>query len=288
HALVPARPSTPQPRYIPNDHIEQELAVILNGVQHHHTTHPVDPKNAEAYQKRGLGPFFKRTLPYHRTAKDISLVMLGLELDKKAMTSTGVTLRSIIEDKVGARSGNRVIAMVTPSGSKTATVIDLTTKHFVIYCVCSTPRATASPDFNDLNFITLATDVENVYMAVVGEEQDNQFIIDEKVKARVRARVELEFLARFLFLQLLLNYFPDLEPWVFHEQTTTEGTSTIGTLVYKLREYDTPTIEAMRRVTETNLHSRLGARGCGMVIAVDEAQVTENDILAGKLISPSL
>ncbi|KAF9080036.1 hypothetical protein BGX29_005673, partial [Mortierella sp. GBA35] len=125
-------------------------------------------------------------------------------------------------------------------------------------------------------------------MAVVGEEQGNQFSIDEKVKARARARVELEFLARLLFLQLLLNHIPDLEPrQFFHEQTTTEGASTIGTLVYKLREYDTLTIEAMRRVTETNLHSRLGARGRGLVIAVDEAQVTENDILAGKLISPS-
>ncbi|KAF9081292.1 hypothetical protein BGX29_004602, partial [Mortierella sp. GBA35] len=136
HASVPARPSTPQLKSIPKDHIEQELAVILNGVQHHHTTHPVDPKDAEVYQKRGLGPFFKRTLPYHRTAKDISLVMLGLELDKKAMTTTGETLRSIVEDEIGARSGNRVIAMVAPSGSgKTATVIDLATKHFVIYCV---------------------------------------------------------------------------------------------------------------------------------------------------------
>ncbi|KAK3836796.1 MAG: hypothetical protein J3R72DRAFT_526112 [Linnemannia gamsii] len=289
HAPVPARPSTPQLKSISTDHVEQELALILNGVLHHQTIPPIEPKDAEAYQKRRLGPFFKRTLPYHRKAKEISLVMLGLELDKKAMTSTGETLSSIVEDEIGARSGNRVVAMVAPSGSgKTATVIDLATKHFVIYCVCSTPRATVSPDFNDLNFITLATDVENMYMAVVGEEQGNQFNIDEKVKSRARARVELEFLARMLFLQLLLNHIPDLEPrQFFDEQTTIEGASTIGTLVYKLREYDTVTIEAMRRVTETNLHSRLTDRRRGLVIAVDEAQVTENDILAGKLISPS-
>ncbi|KAF9320026.1 hypothetical protein BG003_007388 [Podila horticola] len=293
HVPVPARPSTPQLKSVPKDHIEQELAVILNGVQHHHTTHPVDPKDAKAYQKRRLGPFFKKTLPYHRTAKDISLVMLGLKLDKKARTTTSETttsetLHSIVEDDIGAVSGNRVIAMVAPSGSgKTATVIDLATKHFVIYCVCSTPRATVSPDFNDSNFITLATDVERMYMAVVGEEQGNVFSIDEKVKARARERVELEFLARLLFLQLLLNHIPSLKPEQFFlEQTATNGASTIGTLVYKLREYDTLTIEAMLRVTQTKLHSHLVSRRLGLVIAVDEAQVTENDILAGKLISP--
>ncbi|KAG0008326.1 hypothetical protein BGZ82_004744, partial [Podila clonocystis] len=182
----PARPSTPQLKSVPKDHIKQELAVILNGAQNHYTTHPVDPKDAEAYQKRRLGPFFKRTLPYHRTAKDISLVMLGLELDKKARTTTSETttsetLLSIVEDEIGALSGNRVVAMVAPSGSgKTATVVDLTTKHFVIYCVCSTPRATVSAEFNDLNFITLATDVEKMYVAVVDEEQGNQLGIDEK------------------------------------------------------------------------------------------------------------
>ncbi|KAG0013780.1 hypothetical protein BGZ81_000835, partial [Podila clonocystis] len=289
HVPVPARPSTPQLKSVPNDHIEQELAVILNGIQHHHTTHPVDPKDAEDYQKRNLGPFFKRTLPYHRTVKDISLVMLGLELDKKARTTTGETLRSIVEDDIGAQSGSRVVTMVAPSGSgKTATVIDLATKHFVIYCVCSTPRATVSPDFNDINFITLATDVEKMYMAVVGEEQGNLFGIDERVKALTRERVELEFLARLLFLHLLLNHIPGMEPrQFFREQTTTGGASTIGTLVYKLREYNTLTIEAMLRVTQTKLHSHLVSRRLGLVIAVDEAQVTENDILEGKLISPS-
>ncbi|KAG0200817.1 hypothetical protein BGX33_010754, partial [Mortierella sp. NVP41] len=220
---------------------------------------------------------------------DISLVMLGLELDKKARTTTGETLRSIVEDDIGAFSGNRVVAMVAPSGSgKTATVIDLAAQHFVIYCVCSTPRANVSPDFNDPNFITLAKDVEKMYMAVVDEKQGNPFDIDEKVNACASERVELEFLARLLFLQLLLNHDPDLEPrQFFREQTTTGGASTIGTLVHKLKEYDTTTIQAMLRVTQTKLHSHLVPQRHGLVIAVDEAQVAVNDILAGKLISPT-
>lgn len=152
--------------------VEQELAVILNGAKHQHFNHFLDPRKGEASKREKLGRFYKRTLPYHRTAKDISLLMLGLELDKQARTSDGkTTLRSIVEDDIGAFSGNRVVAMVAPSGSgKTAPVIDLATKHFVVYCVCSTPRATVSPDFNDPNFITLATDVEKMYMTVVDEE----------------------------------------------------------------------------------------------------------------------
>ncbi|KAG0371436.1 hypothetical protein BGX24_001675 [Mortierella sp. AD032] len=293
-APVTARPSTPQLKSVPNNLIEQELAVILEGIGHHVITDPIDLKDVEAHQKRRLGPFFKRTLPYHRTAKEFKLVMLGLELDKKARTTASETtisetLLSIVEDEISAISGNRVVAMVAPSGSgKTATVIDLATKHFVIYCVCSTPRAAISPDFNDPNFVKLARDVEKMYAAVVDEEQGNQFAIDEKVKERARERVELEILARQLFLQLLFNHTPDLEPRQFFlEQTTTEGASAIGTLVNTLQEYDASTIEKFLKATQTKLHIHLKNRRLGLVIAVDEAQITENGILAGKLISPS-
>lgn len=271
----------------PMDLIEQELAVVLNGPQHQHLNHLLDPKKVEASQRERLGPFYKRTLPCHKTANNISLVMLGLEMDKQARTSDGTTLRPIVEDDISA--GYRVVAVVALSGSgKTAIVIDLETQHFVVYCVCSTPRATVSQDFNDPNFITLARDVEQSYMAVVDEERGDQVGIDFKVKECARQRVELEFLARLLFLQLLLNHSSDLEPRQFFlEQTTPGGASTIGTLVYKLREYDTLTIQAMLREVQTKLHSFLVPKRLGLVIALDEAQVTANEILDGKLISPS-
>ncbi|KAF9132814.1 hypothetical protein BG015_003663, partial [Linnemannia schmuckeri] len=224
------------------DHIEQEPVIFFNGVQYHHAKQPLDPKELEMSQKEQLGPFFKRTLPYHRTAKNISLVMLGLELDKQAKASDGkTTLRFIVEDDIGAFSGNRAVAIVALSGSgKTATVIDLATKHFVVYCICSTPRAIVFPNFNYPNFVMLAKDVEKMYMAVF-----------------------------------------------FREQTTTGGASTIGALVNKVREYDTNTIQAMFQETQTELHSVFVPRRLGLVIAVDEAQIATNDILAGKLISPS-
>ncbi|KAF8938891.1 hypothetical protein BGZ47_008367, partial [Haplosporangium gracile] len=173
-------PVTPiAPISVPQVHIKQELEIILSGVQHHYANYSLDPKELEMSQKEQLGPFSKRSLPYHRTAKDISLVMLGLELDKQAKASDGrTTLRSIVEDEIGAFSGNRVVAMVAPSGSgKTATVIDLATKHFVVYCVCSSPRATCSHDFIDSNFIALAKAVEKLYLAVVDEKRGDQLDI---------------------------------------------------------------------------------------------------------------
>ncbi|KAF9273530.1 hypothetical protein BGZ74_004735, partial [Mortierella antarctica] len=270
------------------DHIEQELAIILNGVQHHYANRSLDPKELEKSQKKMLKSFFKRTLPYDQSAKDISLVMLGLQLGKQARTTTGETLRSIVEGDIGKSRGFRVVAMVAPSGSgKTATVIDLASKHFVIYCVCSTPRATVSADFNDLNFITLTKDVEKMYMSVVDEEQGDQLGIDFRVKARAGERVELEILARLLFLQLLLDNSPALDQLQFFREQTTTGGATIGVLVNKLQEYDTLTIQAMLRFTQTKLHLLLVPRRFGLVIAVDEVQGAANDILANKLISPS-
>ncbi|KAF9123517.1 hypothetical protein BGW39_008911 [Mortierella sp. 14UC] len=253
-------PATPvQPVSVPQERIEQELVIILNGVQHHHTNHPLDPKELEMAQKAQLGPFFflKRTLPYDQSAKDISQVMLGLGLDKQARTTTGETLRSIVEDDIGKSRGFRVVAMVASSGSgKAATVIDLATKQVVIYCICLTPHATVPADFNDLNFITLATDVEDIYATLI----------------RTRG--------------LLLNN-PALDQLQFFREQTTTGAAAIGVMVNKLRQYDTLTIHAMLRCTQTKLHLLLVPRRLVLVNAVNKAQAAAHDILANKFISPS-
>ncbi|KAG0277855.1 hypothetical protein BGZ96_002685 [Linnemannia gamsii] len=285
-------PATPiQLRIVSQDHIEKELTLVLEGVTHHHVTEPVDPKDVETSQREMLGPFYKRPLPYHETATDTSLVMLGLELDKQARTSDGETLHSIVVGDVGRYTDHRVVAMVAPSGSgKTATVVDLASKHFVIYCVCCIPSPTISPGFKDPNFIMLAEDVESMYRTVIhrnqGTSQDTK-AIDSEVKTLVGQRVQLEFLARLLFLQLLLQSKPDLKPQQFFREQTTSGASTIGELVYKLREYDNHTIHAFLDKVQTKLRSLLASRRLGLVIALDEAQVAVTGILSDKLISPS-
>ncbi|KAK3807861.1 MAG: hypothetical protein J3Q66DRAFT_85573 [Benniella sp.] len=126
-----------------------------------------------------------------------------------------------------------------------------------------------------------------MYMTIVQEEQGNQINIDFRVKACARERIELEFLARLLFLQFLLDRNPDLKPQQFFREQTNGGASAIGTLVFKLQEYKNITIQAMLRKIETKLRSLLAPRELGLVIAVDEAQIAENGILAGRLISPS-
>ncbi|KAF9936415.1 hypothetical protein BGZ65_002413 [Modicella reniformis] len=155
--------------------------------------------------------------------------------------------------------------MVAPSGSgKTATIVDLASRHFVIYCVYCVPSPMIPPGFKDPKFITLAKDVENIYVAVIDKELGSW-----------RERVEIEFLARLLFLQ-------------FSSSTTriSKGASTIGKLVHKLQEYDNRTISAILGQVQTDIRGLLPRR-LGVVIALDAAQVASNRISSDKLISPS-
>ncbi|KAF9415354.1 hypothetical protein BGZ94_000118 [Podila epigama] len=297
HIIVqrPAPACTPTPTQrvsVPQDRIEQELKVILSGTQHHFAHQTVYPKDVEAFQKERLGPFFNRTLPYHTTAKDIQLAILGLELGKQAKASDGrTTLCSIVEDDISRFSNHRVVAMVAPSGSgKTATVFDLATKHFVVYCVCRSTKSTISPEFEDPNFAQLAIDVEDMYAGIVRTQGAAQSLLDIEAEANrlARHRVELEFLARLLFLHLLLNHNPELEPWqFFREQTTNGGALTISNLIHKLRGYDGQTIGIMLGVVQTKLRVHLDTRRLGLAIALDEAQAAATSILAGRFISPS-
>ncbi|KAG9072975.1 hypothetical protein KI688_000756 [Linnemannia hyalina] len=273
-----------QLKSVPKDLIEQELAAILYSVQHRPTAPSVDPLEVEASQNEELGRFFKRSLPHGETARDIKLVMLGLELDKQAKASDGKTLRSIVEDDIG-KLNRSVVAMVAPSGSgKTATVTDLATRHFVVYCVCCSTGPSVPPDFGDPNFAQLAREVEEMYATVTRTQGVARGLLDVESDATllVRQRVELEFLARLLFLQRLLGRNPDLEPPnFFREQMSATGVSTIRELVKVLRKYDCLAIQYMLDDVQTVLHAQLEPRRRGLVIALDEA------ILAGKFISPS-
>ncbi|KAK3840965.1 MAG: hypothetical protein J3R72DRAFT_446220 [Linnemannia gamsii] len=285
--------SLTQLKSVQEDDIEKELTGILEAVDCHHTTHVVDPKDVEAAQRKSLGPFYKRPLPYRKRATDTSLVMLKLGTDKQAKTDDNKTLRSIVEGDIHLDQFDRrrVVAMVAPSGSgKTATVIDLARYHFVVYCVCCFSRPiTVAPEFEDSNFITLANDVEDIYSTISRKPGAllNLQEVDSAVKKSVQGRIELEFLARLLFLQLLLNYNRNLEPLHFFLEQINGGASTIALLVKTLREYNIDTIRLMLNGVQGKLHSLLDPRECGLVIALDEAQVAVTHILSGKLLSPT-
>ncbi|KAG0280022.1 hypothetical protein BGZ95_011531 [Linnemannia exigua] len=289
----PPRPQAPSNRLkvIPYKEIEKELVSILDGVRSRHIPYDVDLKDAVTFQMEKLGPFYKRTLPYLQTARDTKLVMLGLELDKQARTSQGETLSSIVEDDVRSISGHSVVAMVAPSGSgKTATVIELAGQQFVVYFVCGYLYAMDHADIHDREFITLGHDVERIHDTVScckhSKVLRQPHEIDFHLKILVRERVELEFLARILFLQLLLDINHNLEPLQFFREQTNDRGSVVATLVYTLRKYDSQTISKMLDKAQYKLRSSLFPKRQGLVVVIDRAHVADG-VLLGKFISQS-
>ncbi|KAG0285900.1 hypothetical protein BGZ96_009925 [Linnemannia gamsii] len=266
------------------------LASVPKAAEGRHIVHDVDPKDVETSLKEKPSPSKKRSPPYRSPVPDVCLVMLGLLLDKQPKTSDSKTLRAIVEHDVGSADVHSVVAMVAPSGSgKTATVFDLSSKHFVIYFVCCSQDSNVSPTFKDPNFATLAKDVEDIYKNVANKEQRTLYDLldlDSEVKRLIEERVQLEVLARLLFLQLLQDNNADLEPQEFFlDQTTPGGAMAISKLVKMLRCCSSRTIDSMLQKAQIKLHALLSSKGRGLVIALDDSQVAVNDILAGRLIS---
>ncbi|KAF8922994.1 hypothetical protein BGZ58_003486 [Dissophora ornata] len=60
------QPATPIPSiFIAQDKMEAELTDILKGVNHNNATNLIDAMDVEASQRKALGRFYKRPLPYH-------------------------------------------------------------------------------------------------------------------------------------------------------------------------------------------------------------------------------
>jgi hypothetical protein len=221
----------------------------------------------------------------------INIVMFEQMLDKKLMTENDKTLLDLVLDDI-KQGTYKVIAMVGRSGAgKTATLVDLARQHFIVYCTCSQPRgAITGLDFPDSNFVTLAKDVEILMLKNIQQPNTLQEMKDNDALMKLLAgeRIELEFLARLLFLQLLFKMKPELAPEQFFcEQINEDGTTTIENIVRKLCKYDTRKNSDMLSYLRNGLTKNLHSQQKGLVIALDEAQIAGNSILAGKLISPS-
>ncbi|RUS13610.1 hypothetical protein BC937DRAFT_95055 [Endogone sp. FLAS-F59071] len=136
--------------------------------------------------------------------------------------------------------------MVARSGSgKTATVVGLAKKHFVIYLLYSMPGSNLS-DFRDTNFDKLAQEVEDLPSILKPKyhckSEKSALDYDTILRLRAMDRVKLEYLARQLHLLFLFQ--------------------TILTMIqntnYELKKF---------------LHKQ------GLVIVLDEAHVVEDYIL---------
>ncbi|KAG0335184.1 hypothetical protein BG004_000104 [Podila humilis] len=213
-------------------------------------------------------------------------------LNKEPTSTSGKTLREIVESDIGKTTNLSVVTMVARSGSgKTATVVELAKSRFVIYCVCVEGCSLSFPDFKDLNFVNLAWDVEEICARIPkpGPASSLHDLVkyDATLKRQVGYRIEREFLARMLFLQHLFNNNPDLEPLQFFREQTTGGAITIQTRVDMLHDYGTETISLMHSEVHNKLARYLAERRQGLVIALDRAHVAESRILYRQFIAPS-
>ncbi|CAG8649474.1 6880_t:CDS:1, partial [Paraglomus occultum] len=234
--------------------------------------------------------FFSNSLPHGTKANKMNLAMFGQMLKMAPTTNNNKTLLDLVENDIGETGYHKVVAMVGRSGAeKTATVVDLAKQHFVVYCVCSDPGSIAMADFADQNFVLLAKDVE--VMASNLQKPDSVQALkdnDTCLKQLAGERVEVEFLARLLFLQLLFKMKPELTPEQFFREQMNGGVTTIGKLVRTLRQYDQTTIGDMLFHVQDNLTKHIYSQERGLVIVLDEAHVAAKRILAGKLLTPSI
>ncbi|KAG0184854.1 hypothetical protein DFQ28_010344, partial [Apophysomyces sp. BC1034] len=267
------------------ENIEPELLHIAEEASRNHETHSVKQEDVEEYQRKALGNFYKRPLPYGMTEKNIYLQMLGNMLGKEPMTQDGLTLRNIVENDIDIKEFSAV-AIIGRSGSgKTATVIELAKYHFVIYIFCTDPRSRQSFTPTDRNFAKLANDVEDIYNELKKLEQyRDPLALDSITKSTVAQRVNVDILARLIFLWTLFHKYPQLTPEQFFREQLNGGADTVEGLVEKLLQYDSKTIDSMLSRVEKHL-MKDHFRGRGLAIALDEAQVAMY-ILEGRLISP--
>ncbi|KAF9536369.1 hypothetical protein EC957_011234, partial [Mortierella hygrophila] len=105
---------------------DNDVSIVLDPVP--------EPGKEKLRATSELSDVFKETPPKKTIHIIVHRLPPELVLNKQARTSSDETLRSIVEDDIGKFSGHHVVTMVAPSGSgKTATVIDLAVKHFVVF-----------------------------------------------------------------------------------------------------------------------------------------------------------
>ena len=194
-------PVSPRKIILANDKIEETLTKIINSLNHQLT-----------YNKNG-------------GSQRISKGKAGVQPTMGGRGGKKRTFSKVIQSDITETSGHHIVAMVAQSGSgKTAMVIHLAKKHFVIYVICEAVN-THSPDFSDRNFRILAEDVENMCSRLLKpvlvndnrQKYMDDLSYDNQLKNLVREHIQLEFLAcwiSILFLDLfsLLHIFAKSAP----------------------------------------------------------------------------
>ncbi|KAF7727751.1 hypothetical protein EC973_007210 [Apophysomyces ossiformis] len=289
--IIGQRPLFNAPKIsLPREQGVPELLRIIEKIRPDHHSHSVDVRAAERFQRDKLGCFYKKLLPYAITADSIYLQMLGNMLNEQPQSAYGETLINLVERDFNKNTDLGVVALVGRSGAgKTATVIELAKKHFVIYILCTDPAARISPGFRDTNFVKLANDVGAICERFPNTDPLEDLVDnDARMKALVQERVEIEFLARLLFLKLLFVDNPELTPEQFFHEQINGGVITISRLRSDINKYDGETVRCMREDLRADIvenHLNKHQRKRGLAIALDEAQIAGHNILPRRFLA---
>ncbi|KAJ1532405.1 hypothetical protein HK096_006955, partial [Nowakowskiella sp. JEL0078] len=164
---------------------------IINMMRHQHTDHFVDPLVIQQFQSGKMGRFYK-PIPYGTTATNVILPLMGKLFNGTPTTHDGRSLEEIVDQDRTKTVGHYVVAMVGRSGAgKTATVMDVAKKHFVIYFICSDPNSMKGPDY-DLNFDKMARYIENLFDAFPKPQTIEDVLNRDRLfKKQIQERVRL-------------------------------------------------------------------------------------------------
>eukprot|EP00727_Mastigamoeba_balamuthi_P012891 m51a1_g8224 putative dynein heavy chain axonemal (4742) ;mRNA; r:111319-133683 len=182
---------------------------------------PPNVHDPEPAQRAALGPLFLRPLPV--VGKTFCPPLLGCLAGQHPRVRrpfygerTSRTVRTVVDEDRDSRMsfGNTVVLIGGPGTGKTATVVDVASKHFVVYM----SAAGLSADLPDPHYSSLARDVENIAAtydsmhptnssAPATPEEVWRYLQDRhhKVHEAARARIEADLVGRLLLLLALLR-----------------------------------------------------------------------------------
>eukprot|EP00727_Mastigamoeba_balamuthi_P010236 m51a1_g5835 hypothetical protein (539) ;mRNA; r:283827-286169 len=260
-----------------------------------------DPRKVAQQQQEALGDFFRRPLPVGARAMAACLPLAGAVTSQSSQTAArpgrrGRTLSKIVADDA-AQGINTVVALAGRSGAgKTATIVDLSRRHYVVYlCAVTAGHIRNLEDIPDPLYTALDSDV--FQMSLDYHKQFGAALSWEAMKARHRAvfgsacrRVTADLVGRLAFLLFLLEREAKrgraLDPSYYFLVQTLENPSVQRIIQTVWRRLDASKVSGLfsviKRHVDTHVNRLEGARS--VVLVGDEMQMTK-ELLGGYLMS---
>lgn len=228
-------------------------------------------------QANHLGPFNKNDvlLPFGEH---------GLDLRFLGATEGSIEAARIYCDRLkdlSSKTGCIYASFIGQSGcGKTRAIFDVGMTHFVVFMEANDPTSLERIDSTtDKNFLRMAKEVQSV----VNEYKEKR---PERMHEWIKWRIYLEFLARFLYLYLLLEKFPELEPVEYLIGQINGGQPIINNICDILKKLDPPNTRELATELQNLLTEKKIDNDRRLIVAIDEANIA-SEMLFGVFKSPS-